>query len=61
MEYTWHMTEENWKNLVADHRATVACKDGEQPRLSADADVYGNCCIGALRADIQHTCQSPHD
>ena len=51
--FVWNMTESQWNNLVADHKLA---KSGEtNPKYSKDADVYGNCCIGALRADIQHT------
>lgn len=49
MEFTWNMTETNWKNLMNDNTQ----RDCES--LSKDFDFYGNCYIGHLCADIQHT------
>ena len=49
MNFVWNMTEENWKNLYNDH------KSRDCDSLSSDFDFYGNCYIGHLCADIQHT------
>lgn len=49
MEFIWNMGKENWENLVSDNRRKNGVK------LSKDAGFYGNCYIGHLCADIQHT------
>ncbi len=53
LNFVWNMTEENWRNLVSDHK--LAKTENPSGNFSADADVYGNCSVGALKVDIQHT------
>ena len=50
MEFRWNMTEEDWKRLI-NHNALRKDSNVTFPTN----DVYGNCYIGALCADIQHT------
>jgi len=49
MQFVWNMSETQYKNLIADHNA----KGSDQ--FSIDADIYGQCRIGTLCADIQHS------
>ena len=49
MNFTWNMTENNWRNLVNDHKKHTF------DSLSDDYDFYGNCCIGNICAEIMHT------
>lgn len=49
MNFVWNMTEENWKNLKHDDAQK------RYVNISKDMDFYGNCYVGHLSADIQHT------
>ena len=50
LEFVWNMTEDNWKNLKHDHAIQK-----NNDNFSTDFDFYGNCYVGNLSADIQHT------
>lgn len=50
MKFKWAMSEEDWKCLILDN------KQKYNPDFNICDDVYGNCYIGDLCADIQHTC-----
>ena len=48
MNFTWKMTEQDYKRLLKDN----AKKSGA---AAIRDDVYGQCMVGGLCADIQHT------
>lgn len=50
LAYSWNMTEEDWKGLMADD---AAVKRGED--VCANPDIYGSCCVGILCAEILHS------
>lgn len=47
MNFVWEMTEKQWEQLKHDHKKTG--------KPNKHAGYYGDCCIGSLKADIQHT------
>lgn len=53
MNFVWDMTAKNWRNLMKDHKGF---DNYDNYSFSNDFEFYGNCYIGHLSADIQHTC-----
>ena len=49
LNFVWNMTEENWKNMLLDH------KNGRNGKLSKDANTYGSVCVGHVKVDFVHT------
>ena len=53
MNFVWNMTKQQWKDLYHDINRKSIMKDDE--KISKSAGFYGNCYVGTLSADIQHT------